>query len=248
LSHWRAHFGDSSHLHIERKELRVTSGPVDQLDIVVLTTADRHLLDATMTKRFSVRQVDVRLDDDRMLPFAAQAVMADSRSRYDWFVYSEDDLRVADAGFFLKLSLFQSEFGWRRLMQPNRYEMNERAFRLKTYVDEDLKAGLTAPYFASIPDDDYLQLTLGGQPVSLRRALNPHSGFFALSAEQLDYWIRQPHFGDRDCSFVSPLESAATLGILKTFSIYKPFGPWSGFLEVEHLDNRFSGMKLRTVT
>jgi hypothetical protein len=56
--------------------------------------------------------------------------------------------------------------------------------------------------------------------------------------------MAQPHFGDQDCSFVSPLESAATLGILKTFPIYKTFGRDMGWLEIEHLDTRFSGINL----
>jgi hypothetical protein len=46
-----------------------------------------------------------------------------------------------------------------------------------------------------------------------------------------------------DCSFISPLESAATLGLLKTFSIYKPALPMH-HLEIEHLDTKFSKMNL----
>ncbi|MFN8982736.1 MAG: calcium-binding protein, partial [Alphaproteobacteria bacterium] len=65
-----------------------------------------------------------------------------------------------------------------------------------------------------------------------------------ITAEQLTHWMAQPNFGDLDCSLISPLESAATLGILKTFPIYKPFGRDLGWLEIEHLDTRFSGMNL----
>ena len=61
---------------------------------------------------------------------------------------------------------------------------------------------------------------LGG--VKFARALNPHSGFFVLSAEQFDTMSRQQHFLDMDCSFISPLESAATLCLLKNFSVFKP--------------------------
>ena len=56
--------------------------------------------------------------------------------------------------------------------------------------------------------------------------------------------MSQPHWMGGDCSFVSALESAATLGIAKTFSIYKPFGASSGFLEIEHPDDRISTMNL----
>lgn len=45
-------------------------------------------------------------------------------------------------------------------------------------------------------------------------------------------------------SFVSPLESGATLGILKTFSIFKSTVPNLGYFEIENLDKKFSNMKL----
>jgi hypothetical protein len=47
-----------------------------------------------------------------------------------------------------------------------------------------------------------------------------------------------------DCGFISPLESSVTLGVMKTFPIYKAFGPDAGFFELEHLDTRFSSMNL----
>ncbi len=60
-----------------------------------------------------------------------------------------------------------------------------------------------------------------------------------LSRAQAQHWVKQPHFFDLDCSFVSPLESAGSLSLLKTFSIYKPLLP-ADFLEVEHQDQKFS--------
>jgi hypothetical protein len=53
------------------------------------------------------------------------------------------------------------------------------------------------------------------------------------------YWSRQPHFLDRDTSFIGPLESAATLGIMRTFRIYKPTTSNAGFLEVQHSGQGF---------
>ena len=51
---------------------------------------------------------------------------------------------------------------------------------------------------------------------------------------------------ERGCSVtaLSPLESAATLGLARTFAVYKPDGASTPFLEIEHLDSRFSGMGL----
>ena len=57
--------------------------------------------------------------------------------------------------------------------------------------------------------------------------------------------MQQPHWADQDSSFIGPLESAATLGALKTFSIYKSWGRSFGFLGVEHMDKRYSGLRLK---
>ena len=46
----------------------------------------------------------------------------------------------------------------------------------------------------------------------------------------------------RDTSFLGPLESAATLGILRTFSIYKPAPENAAFLEIAHAGNAFLGL------
>jgi hypothetical protein len=46
-------------------------------------------------------------------------------------------------------------------------------------------------------------------------------------------------FFDRDTSFIGPLESAATLGIMRAFRIYKPAPEHAAFLE------RLSGKPVR---
>ncbi|CAN5526498.1 hypothetical protein BH10PSE5_BH10PSE5_04940 [soil metagenome] len=96
-------------------------------------------------------------------------------------------------------------------------------------------------------DDDALYGAPFGRQMVMRRARNRHSGFFALIRDQLNYWMRRPHWRDGDVSFISPLESAATLGVAKTFSIYKAYGRSAGFLEIEHLDSGFSSQKMPVV-
>jgi hypothetical protein len=55
----------------------------------------------------------------------------------------------------------------------------------------------------------------------------------------MEYWVKQPYFLDRDCSFVGPLESAATLGIMKTFKIYKAAPSHANFMEIQHFGSSF---------
>ena len=71
---------------------------------------------------------------------------------------------------------------------------------------------------------------------------NPHSGCFVLSSSQLKAWTSSSHWLDGDASFVSPLESAATLGIAKTFRLYKPVMAMGSWLELQHWGRSFHSL------
>lgn len=240
IDSWRGTFGATSLINIEQKRFERLRGNVDGLDICVLTNGTDHLLDEEHTKARGVRHVRVQVDNPRMLGFATRRLFAEARNAYDLFCFSEDDLRVSDPGFIGKIMAFQEAFGPRRMLMPNRFEWNATGPTLKTWIDGDLRPGVTEAWRDALPDEPFLRL---GR-TEFRRALNPHGGFHALTALQLAHWMRQPHFADADCGFIGPLESAATLGPLKTFPIYKAFGTDMGFLEIEHLDTRFSSMRL----
>ncbi|OYX68236.1 MAG: hypothetical protein B7Y81_17310 [Caulobacter sp. 32-67-35] len=164
-----------------------------------------------------------------MLGFFAYQIFAKLAGDYDWFIFSEDDLLVRDPLLFDKLAWFNEAFGDSRVLLPNRLEWNPSAKRLKTYVDGDISAGTLANMNRHLPDEDVLKARPLHAEHVFQRARNPHSGFFAITKTQLAHWMAQPHWLDYDVSFVSPLESAATLGLTKTFP-------------VEHLDDRFSKM------
>jgi hypothetical protein len=51
--------------------------------------------------------------------------------------------------------------------------------------------------------------------------------------------VAQANFLDMDASFISPLESSATLGIMKTFRVYKPATQNTNFLEIQHFGDSF---------
>ncbi|MDO8800783.1 hypothetical protein [Phenylobacterium sp.] len=245
---YRGQFGVSSTLDVGTRSFQTAPGSDDEIDIVAVTTSEKHLLTPEFCTRYGVRVAKLELENPRMLGFGAQHIMAQQANRYDLFVFSEDDLRINDPSFFSKLAWFNQTYGPKRVLFPNRIEWSRRAATLKTYIDGDLNAAAADRMVAHVEDDDALYGAPLGRHTVFRRARNPHAGYFAVTRDQLNYWMRQPHWLDRDTSFVTPLESAATLGVAKTFSIYKAFGRSAGFLEIEHMDSAFSDLKLPVVS
>jgi hypothetical protein len=78
-----------------------------------------------------------------------------------------------------------------------------------------------------------------GRTISFRRASNPHAGCWFLTQAQMKRFAAAAHFMDKQSTFIGPLESAATLSLLRSFPIYKPALDCADFLEIEHQDDRF---------
>ncbi len=77
--------------------------------------------------------------------------------------------------------------------------------------------------------------------MAFHRAKNPHAGCFFLNDRQMASWACQPYFLDRDTCFIGPLESAATLGIMRSFRVYKAGASSAAFFEIEHFGTSFLG-------
>ena len=84
--------------------------------------------------------------------------------------------------------------------------------------------------------------------VRFQQPLNTHSGCFFLNQWQSELYFNGPYWNQQDVSFHSPLESAATLGVMKQFQIMKPSLENGNFLSVEHAGRNFMGLveELRT--
>ncbi len=78
-----------------------------------------------------------------------------------------------------------------------------------------------------------------GRRVEFRRAWNPNSSCSFPNARQMGHWALPPYFLDRDASDVGPLESAASLGIMRAFAVDKPAPACASFLEVQHFGSKF---------
>jgi len=217
---------------------RVNGGAEAVLDVIVCTTRDRHALNELRVEGapFTHRPGNA---EPLFLGFDCHAALAERSGAYDWYGYMEDDLLLHDPMFFVKLGWFLDNVGPDAVLLPHRYEI-ESGSPEKLYIDGHLSSDFAAPW-QTVADRGRLTGRLLGMPVAFERPNNPHAGCFFLSAGQMAHWTAQPHFADRDTSFAGPLESAASLGIMKTFRIYKPAPESAAFLEIRHAANRYLG-------
>ncbi|WP_165219282.1 calcium-binding protein [Aquisphaera insulae] len=203
-----------------------------KLDIVVCTTRGCHLLSGLSIPRddYMHQPADV---EPLLLGFECHAALHERIGDYDYYAYLEDDLVVTDPWFFAKLAWFHDQVGVESLLLPNRYEVASGRVARKAYLDGDLAPEVTAP-FQDPTDRPELRSSFLGVDARFVRPLNPHCGGFFLSLDQMRRWALRPDFLDRDCSFIGPLESAASLGMMRTFRVYKPAPEVASFLEIAH--------------
>lgn len=214
----------------------------NQLRIVLCTTRGLHLVDrlGPTGRHVEHHATDV---EPMLLGFEAHRVLAERQGEFDYFCYLEDDLICHDPWLFAKLAWFERRAGDAgALLLPNRYEVaGQNGPVEKAYIDGDLLPRVAAP-FQDVSDRPTRDASFLDRPVVFRRALNPHSGCFFLSAAQMVHWSSQPYFLDRDTSFIGPLESAASLGIMRAFRVYKPVRENADFLEIQHFGTSFLGL------
>ncbi len=223
--------------HADRRTIPANEAIRHEVHVVIVTSGHDHLLDRAELPihLFHHFPTDAKPTE---LGFLCHNILRDRWGNYDYYSYLEDDLSIADAWFFEKLRWFNSYVGDQKLLMPNRFERAQGLAYNKCYLDGDLSPHVTEP-FQDITEAAELKSTVLGRPVRFVRPLNPHSGSFFLNSSQMQTWMEQSHFGSRSTNFVGPLESAATLGVMKTFQIYKPAPENASFLEIEHDDCRF---------
>lgn len=235
------HYGPAQ--HIIDQATRVAA-PANQrtagcVDVVICTTGEDHLL-GHLTIPVGSFTHHATACPPRLLGFECHAVLRDRLGHYDYYSYMEDDLIARDPWMFVKLGWLTDRLGDEVLLQPNRYEVGPLGLVNKAYIDGDLAVEATAR-FQDLSVRPIATGHLLGTTVTFLRARNPHAGCFFLNARQMTAWASRPDFLDRDTSFVGPLESAATLGIMRTFRIYKAAAESAGFLEIEHHGTSFLG-------
>ena len=226
--------------HADRRTVPANMSLRNEVHVVLVTTGPTHLLEQAQLPPALAHSFSID-DDPTKLGFYGHRILRDRWGNYDYYCYLEDDLALDDPWFFEKLKWFNSYVGDGKVLLPNRFERSEQHAYKKCYLDGDLASRATAA-FQDITQMPELQSTVMGRPVRFTRPLNPHSGCFFLNSSQMQRWIEKPYFESFDSSFIGPLESAATLGVMKTFEIYKPALENACFLEIEHCDCRYIGL------
>jgi len=224
--------------------MKVNSFAALQLDIALCTTGEAHLAGRLLVPQAFYHHVQVQADP-MLIGFACRNLLKANLGKYDYYCYMEDDLLLTDPLFLRKLTWFNATFGDEAVLFPHRYETSEKEPLQKLYIDGPVREEFTAQW-QDVNDRRHLRAEVFGEEVTFERWPNPHSGCFFLNARQMEKWAATGDFAAPDCSFAGPLESAATLGIMKNFRIYKPGYDSAGFLEIRHLHNRYLGHALKT--
>jgi len=195
-----------------------------------------HLLDYLNDDKSKFNNVSTDIDP-KYLGLICHSIMRDFKGKFDYFCYMEDDIIIQDPFFFNKLRWFNQKMGNDYVLQPNRYEISDKGTIEKLYMDGSIPEYCTKPYNdLSLLQDIYLEYL--DTKIKFHASSNPHSGCFFLNMDQFENWSSKPFFLDGDISFFGPLESFATLGILKCFKPYKASPEYANFFEVLHGDNK----------
>ena len=207
----------------------------EELKVVVCTAGERHALAGVPSHLYARSDTD---GDPRLLGYACHEVLAQHAWDFDYLGYLEDDILVTDPQTLAKASWFSDTFGEDAVLQPQRFEQGDLQGPVKLYIDGALSPHVRTGPFQDLADRPTVRARELGRELAFIRFENPHSGCFFLTSAQMQRWMDQPWFLDRSDAWVGPLESAATLGLMRTFRVYKPALGNANFLEVEHLDHR----------
>jgi hypothetical protein len=220
---------------------------VHEIDVVICTHGANHLRGSVLEFPHEHCMVGGKLDP-MCLGFVCQRELLSRLGNYDYYCMMEDDLIIRDPWFFEKLRWFDGESDVPgAILQPRRYESGHGSVG-KLYIDGALSFEQTRA-FQDVSHSPKMVGWDGFPPATFERCLNPHAGCFFLTREQMQTWADTDYFkadmqalkrGERpDCSFIGPLESGATLGVMRTFRIYKPSPECANFFEIEHYGTKY---------
>jgi hypothetical protein len=232
------HVGDPEHPEVGVARLTATlEGLLESLahtslELVVNALKGRHVvagLPAYLRERVTVREQEGI--EPLFLGFEAQEEFAARAGEFDWFMFLEDDLVLADSLLLEKLTFFNEAAPPDAVLLPHRFELFEGR-KIRIDLRSKRRAGETGIVnrLTVIEAGDW----------RFAEFENPHSGVYCLSQAQLRRWLATGRRWKGTSSYYGPLESAATGSLEECFRLYKPHPDTIGFLEIRHLGTKYA--------
>lgn len=212
-------------------------------DLRIVTDGNNTVLDLLEKPYRDMVTEEVRKPEtSKHLGFEAQKLLEENQDNgYDLLVYLEDDLIILDPYFFHKIAWFSRQAGTEFLILPHRMEIPNYPHNVeRLFIDGNIPKE-EIQYLIPDPPPP-LSINLGVNEIFLQSPSNPHAGCFVLTPEQMKLWSQHLCWQDGDCSYVSPLESAATLGLIKVFKLYKTAVICASWLEIQHWGTSFHSL------
>lgn len=215
-----------------------------EFDLHLITDGRNHVLQQLgSSSRERLIHIATSPEHPLQLGFEAQLHLAEQlEASYDLYAYVEDDLIIHDPLFFHKVKGFVDLAGDDCVLLPQRYELLPIPAHIdKLYIDGVMSECDRLAWLPEPAPPLRIKMPFLGD-LMFESPLNPHAGCFILTKHQLERWTQKSWWLDRDSSFITPLESAATLGLLKTFQVYKPCFSQAMWLEAQHWGTSFLGL------
>ena len=227
-------------LNIRAKGLQSTGSLSERrevtLEIHVFTDGINMISPVLNMFKESISVHTFELDNSRHLPLKARDHLVENGHAYDLCLYMEDDLIIRDSEFLDKQIWFIKESEHRAVLMPHRTEWVPNGNGQRLLVDGPLKKEFIERFY--IPKCNAAQGVYKGRDVVFDQSDNPHSGLFCISGVQAKLLAtqEQPLHG-----FIGPLETAATLTVLRRYLVSKPAWKDRDFLWIEHGHPSFRG-------
>lgn len=204
--------------------------PPLRLELNVFTHGGHALQEILGLFEGQIRLHSVDLEDPRRLALMARDFLIQAQPAADLNLYLEDDLVIDDPLFLDKQIWFLQRCAQRAVLMPHRLESIPGRSGQRLLVDGPLREGFIGQYTS--PQQAVARGRFWtGEQVSFDRTANPHSGLFCLSRPQLEQ-LRTTALPQE--GFIGPMETAATLTVLRHFEVLKPSLGDRHFLRVEH--------------
>jgi hypothetical protein len=200
--------------------------------VLLVTMSDRHIVHLLPQRLQSMLELVLADGTDPMfVGYPAQDALIERRDEHDWFVFLEDDIEIRDSAFLDKVSRFTGVPGMERaVLMPNRFEYVDG---VKRYIDlTHMSQHVLWNKLSRITHDGNL----------FAECSNHHSGIFVLSRAQVDRWAASGRDWRGADMYGGSRETAATFSLMECFTLYKPHLDNLYYLEVRHVDTKYSLM------